>query len=365
MSLQQFMKHAISEWMRVKGPESDIVFSSRVRIARNLFGSPFPMLSTAEQSKWVVQQFEEAWLKVKKEHPLLQKAELIRMQDLSDLQKRVLVEKHLISPQLAEESQYGAVLLSQDESVSIMINEEDHIRIQCLFPGLQLLQGWKVANELDDLLEQFLPVAFDEQRGYLTSCPTNVGTGIRASVMIHLPALAMIQQLSQLFPAITQVGLAVRGIYGEGSEALGQLYQVSNQITLGQSEEDIIDKLEGVVRQMIEHEHHARDRLRDMSLIRLEDRVCRSYGQLAFARVIDSREATNYLSDVRLGVDMGLIHGVPASVMNELMVMIQPGFLQQYAGQRLSPEERDVRRALLIRERLSMENNPNEMDDKS
>jgi protein arginine kinase len=276
-----------------------------------------------------------------------------------------LVEKHLISPQLAEESQYGAVLLSQDESVSIMINEEDHMRIQCLFPGLQLLQGWKVANELDDLFEQFLPLAFDEQRGYLTSCPTNVGTGIRASVMVHLPALAMIQQLNQLIPAITQVGLAVRGMYGEGSEALGQLYQVSNQITLGQSEEEIIDKLEGVVRQMIEHEQQARQRLREMSPIQLEDRVCRSYGQLAFARVIDSREATNYLSDVRLGVDMGLILGVSARVMNELMVMIQPGFLQQYAGQRLSPEERDVRRALLIRERLSMENNPNELKDES
>lgn len=365
MSLQHFMNRAISEWMRVKGPESDIVFSSRVRIARNLLGLPFPLLSTATQAKEVVEKIETTWRKIKNEHPLLQKAELIRMQDLSDLQKRVLVEKHLISPQLAEESQYGAVLLSQDESVSIMINEEDHIRIQCLFPGLQLLQGWKVANELDDLLEQHLPLAFDEKRGYLTSCPTNVGTGIRASVMVHLPALAMIQQLNQLFPAITQVGLAVRGIYGEGSEALGQLYQVSNQITLGQSEEEIIDKLEGVVRQMIEHEQHARARLRDMSLIQLEDRVCRSYGQLAFARVIDSREATNYLSDVRLGVDMGLIHGVPASVMNELMVMIQPGFLQQYAGERLSPEERDVRRALLIRERLSMENNPNEMEDDS
>lgn len=363
MSLQRFMKNAISEWMRVKGPESDIVFSSRVRVARNLLGYPFPMLSTPSHAEEVVHKVENAWHKIKKEHPLLNQAELIRMQDLSDLQKRVLVEKHLISPQLADESQYGAVLLSQDESVSIMINEEDHIRIQCLFPGLQLMQGWKTANELDDLFEQYLPLAFDEKRGYLSSCPTNVGTGIRASVMVHLPALALIQQLNQLFPAITQVGLAVRGIYGEGSEALGQLYQVSNQITLGQSEEEIIDKLEGVVRQIIEHEQQARDRLRDVSLVQLEDRVCRSYGQLSFARVIDSREAMKYLSDIRLGVDMGLIRGVPASVMNELMVMIQPGFLQQYAGGHLSPEERDIRRALIIRERLSMESNPNESEE--
>lgn len=365
MSLQHFMKRAISEWMRVKGPQSDIVFSSRVRIARNLLGYPFPLLSTASQAEEVVYQIEKAWNKLKDQHPLLKNAELIRMKDLSDLQKKVLVEKHLISPQLAEESRYGAVLLSQDESVSIMINEEDHIRIQCLFPGLQLMQAWKVANELDDLIEAHLPLAFDERRGYLTSCPTNVGTGIRASVMVHLPALAIIQQLNQLFPAITQVGLAVRGIYGEGSEALGRLYQVSNQITLGQSEEEIIDKLQGVVRQIIEHEQHARDHLREMSLIQLEDRVCRSYGQLAYARVIDTREAMKYLSDVRLGIDMRLIQGVSARVMNELMVMIQPGFLQQYANQRLSPTERDVRRALIIRERLSMEEHPNHSQDPS
>lgn len=365
MSLQHFIKRAVSEWMRVKGPQSDIVFSSRVRIARNLLGYPFPLLSTASQAEEVVDQFQQAWKKIRNQYPLLKNAELIRMQDLSDLQKRVLVEKHLISPQLAEESQYGAVLLSQDESVSIMINEEDHIRIQCLFPGLQLTQAWKIANEIDDLIESYLPLAFDEKRGYLTSCPTNVGTGIRASVMVHLPALAMIQQLNQLFPAITQVGLAVRGIYGEGSEALGQLYQVSNQITLGQSEEEIIDKLQGVVRQIIEHEHSARERLREMSLIQLEDRVCRSYGQLAYARIINSREAMNYLSDVRLGIDMGLISGVSANIMNELMVMIQPGFLQQYANQRLGPSERDVRRACIIRERLSMEENPNDSNDKS
>jgi protein arginine kinase len=355
MSLEHFIKNAISKWMRVKGPLSDIVFSSRVRLARNLAGLPFPMLSTSSQAEEVVRLVEEAWKRVRDQHPLLKDAELVRMSELSDLEKRVLVEKHLISPSLAEESRHGAVLLSKDESVSIMINEEDHLRIQCLCPGLQLESAWKLADEIDDLFEHHLAYAFDDQCGYLTSCPTNVGTGIRASVMVHLPALAMTQQLPRIFPAITQVGLAVRGIYGEGSEALGQLYQVSNQVTLGQAEGEILDKLQGVVRQMIEHEHVARRRLQEVSPIQLEDRVWRSYGILAHSRIIDSKEAMMRLSDVRLGIDLGIIQGVSANVMNELMVMTQPGFLQQYAGERLDAEERDVRRAKLIRERLSME----------
>lgn len=357
MSLEHFMKRAISEWMRVKGPQSDVVFSSRIRVARNLAGFPFPMLSTASQAEEVVKQVEQAYKQDQAKYSFLNGAELIRMKDLSELEKRVLVEKHLISPMLAEESRYGAVLLNNDESVSIMINEEDHIRIQVLFPGLQLKQAWELADQIDDWLESHLTFAFDEQQyGYLTSCPTNVGSGIRASAMVHLPALAMTQQLNRLLPAITQVGLAVRGIYGEGSETLGQLYQVSNQVTMGLTEKEILQNLQGVVRQMIEHEHRARRRLQEVSMIQLEDRVHRSYGILAHSRIIDSKEAMNRLSDVRLGIDLGLIHGVSANVMNELMVMTQPAFLQQYAGQRLNAEQRDSRRARLIRERLAMEN---------
>ncbi|OYD06569.1 protein arginine kinase [Paludifilum halophilum] len=354
MSLSRFIQRALSEWMRGKGPQSEIVISSRVRIARNLAGMPFPMLATSSQSADVVRRVEEV-LRQGDVHPALKGAEMIRMDDLSELEKRVLVEKHLISPQLAEESRYGAVVLSENEAVSIMINEEDHLRIQCLFPGFQPQEAWKLADELDDWFENRLSYAFNEKKGYLTSCPTNVGTGIRASVMVHLPALAMIQQLNRLFPAITQVGLAVRGIYGEGSEALGNLYQVSNQVTLGQREEEIIDKLQGVVRQMIQHEQNARTRLKETSLTQLEDRVHRSFGILSTARVISSKEAMERLSDLRLGIDMGLLTGISANVMNELMVMTQPGFLQQYAHMRLDADERDIRRAVLIRERLSAE----------
>lgn len=356
MSLENFIQRATSEWMKVKGPQSDIVFSSRVRIARNLTGVPFPMMAGASQGEEIVQAVEKAWKKVKGDHPILQTAELIRMQDLTDLEKRVLVEKHLISPNLAEESRNGAIIVSQDESLSIMINEEDHLRIQVLFPGLQLEKAWELASSIDNLLERELSFAFDDQVGYMTNCPTNVGTGIRASVMVHLPALAMTQQLNRLIPAIMQVGLAVRGIYGEGSEALGQLYQVSNQVTLGQSEEEIIDNLIGVVSQMIEHEQSARSRLTSISRVQIEDRVYRSLGILSQSRIMDSKEAMKRLSDVRLGIDLKMISDVGSNVMNELMVMIQPGFLQQYAGERLNPEERDIRRADLIRERLRMEN---------
>ena len=211
-----------------------------------------------------------------------------------------------------------------------------------------------MADNLDDWFERHLTYAFSETKGYLTSCPTNAGTGIRASVMVHLPALAMTQQLNRLFPAITQVGLAVRGIYGEGSEALGNLYQVSNQVTLGQQEEEIIQKLAGVVRQMIQHEHGARNRIQESSLTKLEDRIYRSYGILSNARVISSKEAMQRLSDVRLGVDMGLIPDLSAQVMNELMILTQPGFLQTRSKQRLDIEERDIRRAGMIREYLSM-----------
>ncbi len=353
MSLQKFMKDAVSEWMRGKGPESDIVISSRIRIARNLEQHPFPMLATDSQAQSVIDQVLEA--AKQKDFKKIGNFELILMENLTALEKRVLMEKHLISPNLAEESRRGAVLLSDNEAVSIMINEEDHIRIQCLFPGFQLKEAWKLGNDIDDIFEKKLNYAFDERRGYLTSCPTNVGTGIRASVMMHLPALVMTQQINRILSAISQVGLVVRGIYGEGSEALGNLFQISNQITLGQSEEEIIDNLESVVRQIVDQERKARQKLLEQSRIQLEDKICRSYGILQNARVMESKEAAQRLSDVRLGIDLGIIRNVSATILNDLMVMTQPGFLQQYSGQKLTPDQRDEKRARLIRERLLLE----------
>ncbi len=354
MSLQKFMENAVSEWMRGSGPESDIVISSRIRIARNIRDLPFPLLADQTNAGEVINQIKQI---VDESHlDATLKLEYISIKELSELEKQVLVEKHLISPHLAEDSRHGAVLLSDNESVSVMINEEDHLRIQCMFSGFQLDKAWELGNEIDDAFEKKLHYAFDEDFGFLTSCPTNVGTGIRASVMMHLPALVMTQQINRILSAITQVGLAVRGIYGEGSEAQGNLFQVSNQITLGLSEQEIMENLRSVATQIIDHERSARSRLMQESRQKMEDRVHRSYGILSHARILDSKEAAQRLSDLRLGIDIGMLTDVSPSILNELMVLTQPAFLQQYYGQKLTASERDNRRASLIRERLQMKN---------
>jgi protein arginine kinase len=353
MSLERFLNQAVSSWMNEEGPDSDIVLSSRIRLARNLEAYNFPTLFSHEEAKQMISDMEN--LLEKGTLPKFGKLELLKIDEMQPLQKRVLVEKHLISPNLAEDSPHGAVLLSENEEVSIMINEEDHIRIQCLFPGLQLAQALEAANEIDDWIEQHLQYAFDEKLGYLTSCPTNVGTGLRASLMMHLPGLILTQQISRIIPAINQLGFVVRGIYGEGSEALGNIFQISNQITLGKAEEDICRDLMGVVSQIISQERSAREALRKTSNIQLEDRVFRSLGVLTNCRIIESKEAARCLSDVRLGIDMGYIKNISKTILNELMILTQPGFLQQYAGGPLRPHERDIRRAALIRERFQLE----------
>jgi protein arginine kinase len=254
--LEKFINQAVSSWMSDDGPDSDIVLSSRIRFARNLDEYNFPTLFTNGEAEAVVGTIMER--ASNSSIPAFGQLEMIKMDEIPPLQKRVLVEKHLISPNLAENSVHGAVLLSENEEVSIMINEEDHIRIQCLFPGFQLSEALRAANEIDDWLEDYANYAFDEKFGYLTSCPTNVGTGLRASVMMHLPGLILTQQMNRIVPAINQLGLVVRGIYGEGSEALGNIFQISNQITLGKSEEDIVDDLKSVVSQIISQERSAR-----------------------------------------------------------------------------------------------------------
>lgn len=351
MSQQRFMQNPWSNWMKGEGPDSDIVISTRLRIARNLRQHPFPLLATDSQAEEVVKKAVE----VSKSEAMMKIGpfELVTMEQINPLEKRVLVEKHLISPNLAEESRKGAVLLSEDESISIMVNEEDHIRIQVLLPGFQLNEAWETGTKIDDIFEKHVNFAFDEKRGYLTSCPTNVGTGIRASVMLHLPALVMTQQISRILQAINQVGLVVRGLYGEGSEALGNLFQLSNQVTLGMSEADILSNLYSVARQIVDQERVARRYLQENSRTELEDRIYRSYGILLYARTVESKEAAQRLSDVRLGTDLGIVKNVSSHVLNELLVMTQPGFLQQNAGQKLTAEQRDERRARLIRERLA------------
>ncbi|WP_081418818.1 protein arginine kinase [Paenibacillus sp. Leaf72] len=350
MKSRRFSEQALSDWMKGDGPESDIVISSRIRIARNLNHHPFPLLATKEQSLEVMEQLAAIGASGKLEP--IGHFDTIVLSDLTELEKRVLVEKHLISPNLANESRGGAFILSDNESVSIMINEEDHLRIQCLYPGFQIQEAWTLANRIDDIFEAETEYAFDEKRGYLTTCPTNVGTGIRVSIMVHLPALVLSSQINRILQAVTQVGLAVRGLYGEGSEALGNVFQISNQITLGQSEPEIIENLYSVAKQIIEHEKAARIRLLAESKLRIEDRVKRSYGILSYAAIMDTKEAAQRLSDVRLGVDLGLLDNITPQVMNELMIMTQPGFLQQVFKETMNAEQRDYRRAELIRKQL-------------
>ncbi|HBK85330.1 MAG TPA: protein arginine kinase, partial [Firmicutes bacterium] len=274
--------------------------------------------------------------------------------EIGQLDRQVLVEKHLISPDLARSRHPGAaVLVSDDEAISIMLNEEDHLRIQCLFPGFQLEECWKLTSSVDDLLESKLEYAFDATRGYLTACPTNLGTGLRASVMVHLPGLVLTQQIGKVLAAISQVGLVVRGLYGEGTEAVGNLFQISNQITLGPSEEEILQNLGAVIRQIVDQERSAQQALLKANRLAVEDKVCRAYGTLRHARLLSSQEAMRLLSDVRLGHDLGILTEIPYRTQNELLVLIQPAMMQRIADENMTENMRDFKRAALVRQRLS------------
>ncbi len=338
-----------SKWMEGSGAEAEIVISSRIRLARNISGFPFPPLASDEHREKVLSMGKKV-LQEQKDH--FSNMDLLDISSLSAVYRQVLVEKHLISPLQARETLAGALILRDDEVISIMVNEEDHFRIQCLLPGLQLNKGWEEASRYDDYLEHVVDYAFHEDLGYLTACPTNVGTGLRASVMLYLPALVITGQINQILSAISQVGLAVRGIYGEGTEMVGGLCQVSNQITLGQSEEEIWQNLYSVIRHLINQERKSRQHLLNKERDKLADRAGRAYGILKHARLLGSVETMKFISDVRLGVDLGLIRDVPVGTLNELLVLTQPGCLQYLKGKSLSPYERDLERANRVKQYL-------------
>lgn len=354
MSLRHFINEALSPWMREDGPDSDIVLSSRIRLARNFSDKIFPTIAAKDELFHVLEFFKDEF--ATRSFKEYEDFEFVPMQNLTAIEKRILIEKHLISPLLAKHAEASAMVISKNEQVSIMVNEEDHIRMQLYLPGFQLQEALDRAFELDDWLEEKVDYAYDERWGYLSSCPTNAGTGMRASVMMHLPGLVMTRQVNRLIPAINQLGLVVRGIYGEGSEAQGNIFQISNQITMGKTEADIISDLESIVTQLINHERRARRHLEEQSGMRLEDRIFRSYGTLQHSRILESKEAAKCLSDVRLGIDLQIIKDISGQILNELMILTQPGFLQQYADKVLTASERDILRATLVRERLKMEN---------
>ncbi len=334
------------------GPSTEVVLSSRIRLARNLEGLAFPHRMTDQQADQLIRSVEGGVKEINL-MGLSSKVDLYRLADHPSLERQVLVDKHLISPQQAQATRGKGVAISEDESISVMVNEEDHLRIQCLAPGLQLRETWRVASLVDDALEQKLNYAFHPQRGYLTACPTNVGTGLRASVMVHLPGLVLTQQAGRLFHNLSQLGLVVRGLYGEGTEAAGHVFQISNQTSLGKAEEEIIQHLEAVSNKVIQTEKEARQHLFKEMRMQIEDRIGRAYGILSSARIMTTEEAMRLLSDVRLGIDLGLFPKLSQRLMNELMVTMQPAFLQKMEGRELDPLDRDIRRATLIRNRLN------------
>jgi protein arginine kinase len=350
LSIKETVNNPHSHWMDASGPEADIVVSSRVRVARNLNNRPFPHLLAEADARQIIQSVGTAIDNMETE--CSGSLELVELGELTPVERQILVEKHLISPDLLENFQKKAVIISSDEVISIMVNEEDHLRLQCLLPGLQLKEAWEAINLLDDGLEKTLEYAYDEDLGYLTSCPTNVGTGLRASVMLHLPGLVLVNRIKDVLGWVGKLGLTVRGLYGEGTEASGNLFQVSNQVTMGQTEEDIINALISVTGQIVASERTAREALMRERREHMEDRVGRAYGILSHARIVSSEEAVKLLSDLRLGVNLKLIDVIPANLITELMVMIRPAFLVKKAGKEISPFARDVVRAHLIREKL-------------
>ncbi len=352
MKLRERINRLLPAWIKKTGPENGVVLSSRVRLARNLRDISFPHYAGERQLEEVIRLTEKALSRPFPGEVL----KLTRLDALDRLDRYVLVEKHLISPDLAKHPAHRGIILNEDECLAIMVNEEDHLRIQAMVSGLQLDKAWELADRADDYLEEVLDYAFDEQRGYHTACPTNVGTGLRASVMVHLPALSMVRQVKKVLAALSHVGLNVRGIYGEGTESAGNLYQISNQVTLGASEEELVAKLVSVTKQVVEQEKSAREALLNESRMQLENKVYRAYGLLTQSRLLTSEEALVLLSDLWLGVEAGIIPVVDLQAVKELLLLIRVAILQQLIGKELDPGERDYYRAMVIREHLQQRN---------
>jgi protein arginine kinase len=349
MSLVEPLVRDLGAWMVSDESSNPLVLSSRVRLARNLRGFPFPGRADPETLGRILATFFDVAGMVPGLKDALLQAEL---GDLNNIEKQVLVERHLISHEQGTRGEGSGVVVTADQCQSVMINEEDHLRMQVLREGLDLAAGWEVLSRLDREIEDRIEFAFSDRLGYLTACPTNVGTGIRASVMLHLPGLVWTGEMAQVIQAVGKLGLAVRGLYGEGSEAHGNLFQVSNQVTLGESENEIIGHLEKVIHQLLESEQNARERLLEKKRATIYDQAGRAVGTLLHAYVVNSQEMMNLLSALRLGLDMGLVAGLERNLLSELLISTQPAHLQFTAGRALGAARRDQRRARLAREKL-------------
>ncbi len=329
-------------WIIGEGPENDIVMSSRARFARNLKGVPFPWLLSPEKNAALEREISERIKEV------LSGVIHISLENLSPVERQVMVERHLISPDLANR-EFGGFVISKQEDVSIMINEEDHVRLQVVLPGLRLKEAFDYAKEIDMRLSRVMNFAYEEELGYLTCCPSNVGTGMRASLMLHLPGLVRTGNMGNIEEGVRQLGLTIRGMYGEGSQAFGDIFQISNQISLGKTEEELIENIQLICSQIIIKEREHREFLRRRNRFEFEDRIFRAYGILKSARILDSVEFLNLLSDVRMGVSAGLFEHLTIRTLNELMVDAQPASLQKKRERIMDPLERDIYRAEFVR----------------
>jgi len=337
-----------SPWLSGTGPHADMVLSTRIRLARNLQSVPFTHRARDEQLQGVLMSVTSAAQHSK----AFGEGVLLRMNEMTPIERQILVERHLVSHELGDGARPRGILIGPEERLSLMINEEDHIRLQAMTSGFQLAEAWGLADAADDELDQSLDFAFSEEIGYLTSCPTNAGTGLRASVLIHLPGLVLLDEIKKVLKSIMQVQLNVRGLYGENTDVMGNLFQISNQTTLGRSERSSIESLEQVTRQIIQSEERARERMVRDARVQIEDKVWRAYGTLRYCRSIHTREVINLCSAVRLGVALGMPGLCPLHVVNELLVLTQPAHLQRHFGGDLTPGERNVYRAQLVRDRL-------------
>ncbi len=360
MRFTTLIKHP-ADWMTGGQGEHGAVLTSRIRLARNLRRHPFPGWAKRDQRAAALELMRPAVDAL----PAMKGAFSHELGDLTSVQKQVLVERHLISREHAARGDGSAAVIERRQSLSLMLNEEDHLRMQAIRPGLQLTAAFNALSEIDTALEESLEFAFDPTLGYLTTCPTNLGTGLRASAMLHLPGLVLSDQIGQVLQAVNKIGLAVRGLYGEGTESLGNLYQISNQSTLGESEETIIRRLERVISQVSNHEQNAREKLLEDDPEMVSDKIGRAYGVLRYAHIIDSKEALNHLSLLRLGGTLGFFSPATVMLCDSLLMDIQPAHLQLHSGRKLSPEERDAIRAEIVRSRLhSLESPDNRIPSK-
>ncbi len=349
MQLKDLLNHT-SEWLKGSGPNSDIVISSRIRLARNLANYSFPHWANKKQGEDALNKIKDSFLKV----DYLKRATFFELAKMDSVDKQFLVERHLMSLDHAQKTNSKAVVVDDEEIISIMINEEDHIRMQVMQSGFNLYEAWNIVNKLDDSVAKELNFAFLPDWGYLTACPTNAGTGMRGSVMLHLPALVMSRAIDRVLAALAKLSFITRGLYGEGTQAMGNFFQISNQTSLGPSENEIIENINGLIRQIIEQENQAREALVSKNKPLLEDRVNRSLGILKNAHIITSQETIELLSMVRLGCDLGMVKDIDRRRINELFIITQPAHLQKIEGKKFSSQERDVKRAQIIRDKLNI-----------